>query len=99
MREADALYQEAETVFRRYFAEDIRLQMDHRKANMTDVIRETTTGKYQERLTQTYREIREEESIGLPAPVISWIKRRPGPDQHGSVVARNVCAAGVRQQR
>lgn len=61
MREADALYQEAETVFRRYFAEDIRLQMDHRKANMSDVIRETTTGKYQERLTQTYREIREEE--------------------------------------
>lgn len=92
MRAKDALYAEAEAVYRRYFEETARHQVDYRVAEITQVIEETTDGPYLAVLKLDYEDLRKDRvtaSGGLPKLV--WVGRSPGYVQDGSDVALETC--------
>lgn len=88
----DKLYAEAEAVYRKFFAEDERIYRAGGVDEPTPVLLETTTGKFLEDSMRIYRALKKNETHleGQPAG-LSWIRRVPGAQSAGSVVAMQTC--------
>ncbi len=91
----DALYAEAETVYRRHMTEVFRLSSHWELAEVTPEIEATSAGPYLERMTQIIaanRANRIERTSGEPK--LGWVKRLPGKSLGGSIVALWTCVDG-----
>lgn len=91
----DALYAEAEAVYRKFLAEDTRIMRAGGVAEPTDVILETTSGAFLEDVMSQYREFEQE---GLKAegsgPDLISVKRAAGRSKTGSIVSITTCVDG-----
>ena len=88
----DALYAEAEAVFRTFVAEDERIFRIGGAVKATPVIQETTTGDFQKaKLTayQTLRSTRTRLTIGTFK--VAWVERTPALRASGSEAAIQYC--------
>ncbi len=91
MKAKDALYEEAEAVFREYFAENIRISRAGGVEEPTEVILATTTGAARESVMKAFREFARRGSRARgPDPTLS-VAREPGASRDGSVVAIRAC--------
>ena len=88
----DRLYAEAEAVFRKFFAENIRISRAGGVEEATPVMLETSTGHYLSEAVNTYRHLRQDKLIprGSDPQVVS-VARLPGLAKGGSVVAMRTC--------
>lgn len=91
MKAKDELYAEAEAVYRRMFAENIRVSRSGGLNEPSQVILETTAGQAQSSLMEIFRDLH---SNGLQArgsdPTLQ-IERAAGLSKEGSIVALLVC--------
>ena len=91
----DALYDEAETVYRRHMTEVFRLSSHWELAQVTPEIEATAAGPYLERMTQLITQNRDERVERISGePGIGWVKRLPGKSLGGSIVALWTCMDG-----
>lgn len=91
----DALYDEAEAVYRRHMAEVARISSHWEFADVTPEIEATAAGPYLERMTEliaSNRDNRIERVSGEPE--IGWVKRLPDKSLGGSIVALWTCVDG-----
>ena len=86
----DAMYAEAEAVYRRYWAEVGRLRLSAEPV-MTAELEATTEGTFRESVQTLLAQSQGAQLISGETPV-SWVKRLPGLSRQGSVVALEVCS-------
>lgn len=92
MKAKDALYAEAEEVFREYFAENIRISRAGGVTEPTEVMIRTTHGFQLEDSLNLFRSLRARELRAEGSdPVIARIERLVGQSKAGSIVALQVC--------
>lgn len=92
MKAKDALYTEAEAVYRKLFAESIRLNRAGGVSAPTEVMLSTTTGDYLDDLLASFRGQLERGSRARgDDPTIVWIQRLAGQSKAGSEVALAIC--------
>lgn len=90
------LYAEAEAVYRKFLAEDIRIMRAGGVMEPTPALLETTTGAFLEDVMSDYRQLRKDRtSASGDDPVLAWMKRAVGKSKGGSVVALSVCVDGT----
>ncbi|MFT3875334.1 MAG: hypothetical protein QM708_02745 [Propioniciclava sp.] len=95
MLAVNALYDEAEAVYRRHMTEVFRLSSHWEFSEVTPEIEATAGGPYLERMTTIFTKNREEHIERISGePVIGWVKRFPGRSMSGSVVALWTCVDG-----
>ncbi len=91
MKAKDALYAEAEAVYREFFAESVRISRDGGVDEPTQVLLRTTTGDYLDNMLSIFSSMR---SRGVKAegedPQLT-VSRLPGVAKAGSLVALSVC--------
>lgn len=88
----DRLYAEAEAVFRRFFAENIRISRAGGVVKATPVLLETSTGHFLDDVLGQFRAQAKEGSRAKGSdPVIKSMTRRPGLSKSGSVVTVTTC--------
>ena len=88
----DRLYAEAEAVFRRAFAENIRISRAGGSPEATPVMLETAAGDFLDGLRSEYaRLVAEQLRAKGRDPKIVSVMRLPGKSKGGSVVALRVC--------
>lgn len=91
MKATDALYAEAEEVFRRFFEEDNRIQLSG-DYTITPIIQATTSGKFREKLVVVYGQLGEMKISGDGGePELKWVHRQPDLSRGGSEVALETC--------
>lgn len=97
MKAKDALYAEAEAVYREFFAENIRISRAGGAAEPTEVLLRTTHGFYLDDVLSLFRSQRER---GIHAkgedPTIVTAKRLVGQSKGGSIVALAICVDATR---
>lgn len=92
MKAKDALYAEAEAVFREFFAENIRISREGGLSEPTDVILATTSGAYLEDAMTLFRRQLDRGTRAKGAdPDVVKIQRLVGQSKGGSVVALEIC--------
>lgn len=94
MKAKDALYAEAEEVFREYFAENIRISRAGGVTEPTEVILKTTAGTARESVMAAFRGLAERQSRARGDDPTLKVERAPGISKEGSIVALLVCADG-----
>lgn len=88
----DRLYAEAEAVFRKFFAENIRISRAGGVVKATPVLLETSTGQYLSEAIVTYSHLKQDKLIPRGSnPRIASVERLPGRSKGGSVVAMRTC--------
>ena len=88
----DALYAEAETVYRRHMTEVFRLSSHWELAEVTPEIEATAGGPYLELITQRIAENKADRIERISGePEIAWVKRLPDKSMGGSIVALWSC--------
>ena len=88
----DALYDEAETVYRRHMTEVFRLSSHWELAEVTPEIEATAGGPYLELITQRIAENKADRIERISGePEIAWVKRLPDKSMGGSIVALWSC--------
>lgn len=91
MKAKDALYTEAEAVYRKFFAESVRISREGGVAEPTATLLDTTAGDYLEDMMTIFRGLH---TRGVRAegtdPQVT-ISRLPGISKAGSIVALSVC--------
>ncbi len=88
----DTLYAEAEAVFRKFFAENIRISRAGGLREATPVLLETSTGQYLSEAVDTYRRLGVEKLTPRgDDPKIAYVRRLPGRSKGGSLVALQTC--------
>ena len=85
----DALYAEAEAVYRRLWAEMARVDSDP-APHMTTELEAVTAGPYRETLEQLLVAMRGNQRLSGDSSLV-WVRRLIGLQRSGSVVALNVC--------
>ena len=91
MKAKDSLYAEAEAVYRKAFAENIRISRSGGVTEPTAVIEETTEGAFRDDVMAIFSEMVEENLRARGADPSLVIERAPGLSKQGSVVALSVC--------
>ncbi len=91
MKARDALYAEAEAVFREYFAENIRISRAGGVEEPTEVILATTTGSARESVMEAFREFARRGSRARGEDPVLSIAREPGISRGDSVVTMRAC--------
>ncbi|MFT3875014.1 MAG: hypothetical protein QM708_01090 [Propioniciclava sp.] len=92
----DALYTEAEAVYRRHMAEVFRIGAHWELSEVTPEIEATAGGPYLERMRDIFATDREERVKQTSGePIVEWVKRFPGRSMSGSVVALWTCVNGT----
>lgn len=88
----DELYAEAEAVYRRFFAEDVRIFRSGGVAEPTQTLLETTTGAFLSDSMALYRSLKADSRRleGGEIRLVS-IQRRAGVSKESSIVAMTVC--------
>lgn len=87
----DQLYAEAEAVYRRFFAEDVRILRAGGASVATPVLVGTTTGAFFDDSMDYYRSLKEERSRLVGGQVRLSLLRAPGVSKGGSIVALRAC--------
>jgi hypothetical protein len=88
----DKLYAEAEAVYRKFFAEDVRIYRAGGVDEPTPILLETTTGRFLEDSMRIYRALRKYETRAVGGEFrISWLHRIPGESKNGSEVTLQSC--------
>ena len=88
----DKLYAEAEAVYRKFFAEDVRIFRAGGITKASAVLLETTTGDFLQDSMNLYRSfVAEERKIVGGEVKIAALQRLPGLSKAGSVVALRAC--------
>lgn len=96
MRAKDALYAEAELVYRKFLAEDVRIMRAGGVTEPTPVLLETTTGAFLEDALADYRQLAADGTKAYGAqPKIMYVKRAPGRSKSGSLISVDVCVDGT----
>jgi hypothetical protein len=88
----DKLYAEAEAVYRKFFAEDVRILRSGGLSEPTPGLLETTTGAFLNDSLDYYRSLRADRSklVGGAVNLVA-LKRMPGASKGGSLVAMKAC--------
>ena len=88
----DALYAEAEEVYRRFHAEDVRMLRAGGSDQPTAVIEETTMGYFKSESLEFYRNMYklDRRSVGGSIELV-WVRRVPGVSKAGSVAVMLAC--------
>ena len=92
MKAKDALYEEAEAVFREYFAENIRISRAGGVKEPTEVLARTTSDSLQENLMAVFRDMAERGVAAKGNDPTLTVAREPGVSREGSLVTLRVCA-------
>lgn len=92
MKTKDALYAEAEAVYREFFAENIRISRAGGITEPTEVILRTTSGAVQETVMAVFRDMAARRVHAEGDDPLLTIARAPGLSRNGSLVALQVCA-------
>ena len=88
----DKLYAEAEAVYRKFLAEDVRVLRAGGASAATPVLRETTTGAFLADTMDYYRSLKDQRSTLVGGEVrLTALVRQPGIAKGGSVVALKAC--------
>lgn len=88
----DQLYAEAEAVYRRFFAEDVRIFRAGGVTEPTAVLLETTTGAFLDDSMGLYRSLKKDSRRLEGGDIrLAYLKRRPGISKQDSVVAMVAC--------
>lgn len=88
----DKLYAEAEAVYRKFFAENVRIYLDGGIAEPTAILMETTTGRFQRDSMSLYRALHDRRAkIVEGTPRLQTITRLPGITREGSVATLATC--------
>ncbi len=88
----DKLYAEAETVYRKFLAEDERIHRVGGVTEPTPVLLETTTGNFAENAMTNFRTLKEAQATAVGGEFkIAWFKREPRDSLDGSIAALTVC--------
>lgn len=88
----DKLYTQAEAVYRRFFAEDVRILRAGGITAPTQTLLETTTGAFLTDSMNLYRSFIDEERKTVGGDVrLATLRRLPGLSKAGSVVALRAC--------
>ena len=91
----DALYAEAEVVYRKYLAEDARISRAGGVDEATPVMLETLSGTALTQSLEGYKTLRQDHTrIEGGAFQLAWVKRRPEKLVGGMAVAIQVCVDG-----
>jgi len=91
MKAKDALYAEAEAVYRKLFAENIRISRAGGVSEPTDVIAETTTGAFREDVMAIFEGLAERGLRARGSDPVVIVARAPGVSKEGSIVALSAC--------
>ena len=92
MKAKDALYAEAEAVYREFFAENIRISRTGGVTEPTAIMLATTSGAYLEDAIELFRGQHDRGTRAKgPDPTIGKIARLVGQSKGGSVVALKIC--------
>lgn len=88
-----AQYAEAEAVYRKYLAEDERINRIGGVSEPTPVLLETTAGDFLENVMANYRALKDAQATAVGGQYkVAWLKRMPRTDTlNGSVVAITAC--------
>lgn len=86
------LYAEAEAVYRKFLAEDIRIMRAGGVMEPTPVLLETTTGAFLEDVMSDYRQAKKMGTrVAEGDRKLEWIRRLAGVSKGGSIVAISAC--------
>ena len=91
MVKKDALYAEAEALYRRYFAEEIRLDKIGGSKDATAEFTATLAETLLEQTVEIHRANFDDQLIARGTQRLEWIQRRPDVSLRGSVVAIAAC--------
>ena len=86
----DALYAEAEAVYRRFWAEMRRVELDS-TPTLTPELEATTGGPYRDTLSELLVLARGNQRVS-GGPQIAWVRRLVGLSRSGSIVALETCS-------
>lgn len=90
----DALYAEAEAVYRKYFAERMRLALAGGGSSASPVLAEVATGPFLADEV-AFSKAQAEQGIELKGDAaLVWLRRNPGVSKAGSVVSMISCTDG-----
>lgn len=91
MKQKDALYAEAEAVYREFHAESVRLSRVGGAATATDLLKKLTTGSALKGITEVFASMhrRGVHAEGVDPEI--RISRLPGRSKAGSIVALTIC--------
>ncbi|MGC3954849.1 MAG: hypothetical protein QM804_11510 [Propionicimonas sp.] len=92
MKAKDALYTEAEAVYREFFAENIRISRAGGVTEPSQIILNTTAGSVQKNVMEVFRDMARRGVRAKGQDPILTINRGHGLSREGSVVALEVCA-------
>lgn len=88
----DKLYAEAEAVYRRFLAEDVRIAEEGGASAPTPVLKETAAGAFLEDVMREYsRNLRDGITARGGDRVVRSVRRLVGVSKGGSVVALQIC--------
>jgi len=88
----DKLYAEAEAVYRKFFAENVRIYVAGGITEPTDALAETTTGRFQSDSMNLYRALHQRRAkIVEGLPRLATLTRLPGISREGSVATLAAC--------
>jgi hypothetical protein len=85
----DALYAEAEAVYRRFWAEIVRIDSNP-EPTMTPELEATTVGPFRDALIEVLGELKGAQRVSGESPIV-WVKRLVGLQRSGSIVALETC--------
>jgi hypothetical protein len=92
MKTKDALYAEAEAVYRQYWDEVVRIMRLGGVTEPTEVLLQTTHGFQREDVLTRLSQLIEDGVVARGEdPRIIWIQRLPGQSKSGSLVAMATC--------
>lgn len=95
LNKLDALYAEAEAVYRKYLAEDERISRAGGVDEATPVMLETLSGTALAQSLEGYRSLKQDHTrIEGGAMRLAWVQRRPEKLVGGMAVAIQVCVDG-----
>lgn len=95
MQAKDALYAEAEAVYRIHFAEVARIERDYRDLEITDTIRQTASGPYLASLELDIADLQRERITAQgDGPWLVYVRRSVGQVRAGAEIALEVCVDG-----
>lgn len=91
----DQLYDEAEAVYRKFFAEDVRIYRAGGISEPTPILLETTTGDFLADSMDLYRSLKESQTqvVGGEILLVS-LMRESGVSRGGSLVSMRACIDG-----
>ncbi len=88
----DKLYAEAEAVYRKFLAENERINRTGGVTTLTPVLLETTTGEFRDDVLSLYRELHRIHATAKGGRfIVAWVHRVPGASKDGSVAALRAC--------